>query len=510
MTGHPGFYDACDKYGILVWDDFWLANPVDGPEPKDTALFLENAADKIRRVRSHASVVFYCGRNEGYPNEEINSGLIRLTEKLDGTRIYFPNSAAAPVGSGGGYSLAAPEEDRGIKQYFDDVSSVVLRSERGIPNVPNLESIKRFLKPEHLWPISEVWALHDWTYHMNGPANTYMEAVRSYLGGKFTVPVDRIAASEPDLNDPVYLDYKAGIAKMCADAGEEWTAEEFFRTAQLINYDHHRGLFDALGARRTGGLLMWMSQSSWPSFMWQTYDYYLDTNGGYFGAKAGNQPTRAIFDPRSGSILAANASGKRYENAAVTAEVFDLNGSPVSKSEFSVGAIEPDACGLYIGKPDFEASPTDIVFLRLSLRDSSGQLVGMNTYWHNIREYHNYRALAKLCKASVALKAARAGAPEIASGAACGGNPDAASEAECGKTREGGEAMYTLTLTNGPVPALGVRIRLTGEDGSAVLPVFYSDNYLIMMPGEKRTVAASFDPSRLTGNPVWSLTGWNL
>ena len=70
--------------------------------------------------------------------------------------------------------------------------------------------------------------------------------------------------------------------------------------------------------------------------------------------------------------------------------------------------------------------------------------------------------------------------------------------------------MYTLTLTNGPVPALGIRIRLAGEDGSAVLPVFYSDNYLIMMPGEKRTVAASFDPSRLTGNPVWSLTGWNL
>ena len=486
MTGSPNFYRACDTYGILIWDDFWLANPVDGPEPKDIALFLENAADKIRRVRGHAALVFYCGRNEGDPCPEIDAGLRELTSTLDGTRIYFPNSAAAPVGSGGGYRLAPPEEEGGIRQYFNDVSSAVLRSERGIPNVPHPDSLRRFLKPGNLWPINAVWALHDWTYHMNGPANTYMEAVRKYLGGDFPIPEDRIPAPEPEDTDPVYLAYKADIAKMCDEAGRAWTLEDFSRAAQLINYDHHRGLFDALGARRTGGLLMWMSQSSWPSFMWQTYDYYLDTNGGYFGAKAGSQPTRAIFDPRDGSILVANASRNRYTDAVVSAQVFSLTGRLVSASDHRVEAIEPDACGLRIGEPDLSASDTDVLFLRLTLRDSAGALLGENTYWHNRREYQNYLALSSLGKAAVTLEAGAA------------------------ERRENGEVRYLLRLKNGPVPALAVRVKLSGEDGSAVLPVFYSDNYLTMMPGEERRIEAVFDPALLSGSPVWSLWGWNL
>jgi hypothetical protein len=61
MTSSEAFYDACDKYGILVWDDFWLANPFDGPDPHDARLFMANARDKIRRVRGHASVALYCG-----------------------------------------------------------------------------------------------------------------------------------------------------------------------------------------------------------------------------------------------------------------------------------------------------------------------------------------------------------------------------------------------------------------------------------------------------------------
>ena len=51
MEGREAFYQACDRYyGILIWDDFWLANPVDGPNPTDSALFLTNARDK-RPVR---------------------------------------------------------------------------------------------------------------------------------------------------------------------------------------------------------------------------------------------------------------------------------------------------------------------------------------------------------------------------------------------------------------------------------------------------------------------------
>ena len=491
MTSHPGFYDACDEYGVLIWDDFWLANPVDGPEPNDPAMFLENAADKIRAVRSHPSLVFYCGRNEGNPREDINEGLLKLTKELDGTRLYFPHSAAAPVGSGGGYSLAKPGQAYGVKQYFNDVTSCVLRSERGIPNVPDLDSVRKFVRPEHLWPISETWALHDWTYHMNGPANTYMEAVKGYLGGDFTVPEDHVQGQAPRDDDPVFIKYKADIAGMCREAGEAWTVEDFFEAAQMINYDHHRGMFDALSARLSNGLLMWMSQSSWPSFMWQTYDYYLHTNGGFYGAKAGCQPVRAFFDPRTDRILLSNATPRRYEDVSVREELYDLYGRPVHTNVYEIEELSPDAYGVPVSTADFSDSRTDLVFLRLTLCDREGKAIGANLYWHNRKDYQNYTALRTIPKTEVTLSVVKT----------------IHEENEDGTARK---TFVTLKVENGESPALNVRIRVKDEDGTDVLPVFMSDNYLLLMPGEVREITAEFNTGKVNGSPVFSVTAWNL
>ena len=491
MTSHPGFYEACDRYGVLIWDDFWLANPVDGPEPNDPEMFLQNAADKIRDVRSHASLAFYCGRNEGNPRDDINAGLEKLCRELDGTRIYFPHSAAAPVGSGGGYSLARPGHAYGVKQYFNDVTSSVLRSERGIPNVPALESVRKFVRPEHLWPISETWALHDWTYHMNGPANTYMEALKQYLGGDFTVPEDHVQGQAPSDDDPVFRQYKADIAKMCVEAGEAWSVEDFFEAAQLINYDHHRGMFDAISARLSNGLLMWMSQSSWPSFMWQTYDYYLYTNGGYFGSKAGNQPTRAFFDPRNDRILLANATPVRYENLSVTEALFDLYGHLVKEEKHAVDVLEPDAYGVLLSTADFTAASTDLVFLRLVLQDSEGRTLGENLYWHNRKDYQNYQDLKRIPKTTLQYREL-----EVIHTADIDGN--------------GRRTHAKLEITNGEAPALNVRVRALNENGDDILPVFFSDNYLLMMPGETRVITLDFDTDKCPGEVAWEVKAWNL
>lgn len=489
MTNNPAFYEACDKYGIMIWDDFWLANPVDGPDPNDPEMFLQNAADKIRKNRSHAALVIYCGRNEGDPPAELDEGLRKLTAELDGTRFYISNSASMPVGSGGGYSLAKPGGGRGIKQYFDDVTSPVLRSERGIPNVPSLESLRKFIAPENLWPISEVWALHDWTYHMNGPANTYMEALKCYLGGDYDIPEDNVRSQKPDPEDPVFRAYKADILKMVSEAGKAYTLEDFCRAAQMINYENHRGLFEALAARRSNGLLMWMSQSAWPSLMWQTYDWYLDTNGGYFGVKAGNQPVRAIWDPRNDGIILTNLTPNIYLNVRTIVTVYDMTGLPVLLEEIETERLEADACGLIAGKADFSASKTDIVFLRLILKNSEGDILGENFYWHNKREYMNYRALGGLPE----------GEPEtVLSG------PDRLPD---------GNVRYTLMLSNKcGAPLLQIRVRVVDSGGNDILPVFYSDNYFSLMPGDAKTVTAEFYPKQTNSleDVRFILGGWNI
>ena len=67
---------------MVVWQDFWLANPWDGPIPDDNALFLSNARDTILRIRSHASIGLYCGRNEGFPPAPLEAGIRKLLGEL--------------------------------------------------------------------------------------------------------------------------------------------------------------------------------------------------------------------------------------------------------------------------------------------------------------------------------------------------------------------------------------------------------------------------------------------
>ncbi|HEX8465565.1 MAG TPA: beta galactosidase jelly roll domain-containing protein, partial [Abditibacterium sp.] len=69
------FYDACDKYGIMLWDEMFQPNPSDGPNPDDVPLYLANVREKITRFRSHPSIAVWCARNEGFPPPEIDAGI---------------------------------------------------------------------------------------------------------------------------------------------------------------------------------------------------------------------------------------------------------------------------------------------------------------------------------------------------------------------------------------------------------------------------------------------------
>jgi hypothetical protein len=423
--------------------------------------------------------------------------LRQRTREYDGTRIYFPNSAGDPVGSGGGYAIAAMpnrNDGKGIREYFDEVPNVTLRSECGIPNVPSLESMKKFLPEEKLWPINESWALHDWTYHMNGPANTYMDALQLYKPAAFAVPTDNVRGQKPDPADPVFVQYKKEVLEMVEDAGKAYTLMEFHRIAQLVNYENFKGVYEGLTVKRSNGFLMWMSQSSWPSFMWQTYDWYLDTNAGYFGAKAANQATHAVWDPRDDSIVLSNFTPNTYTDIVTNMKVFDLYGKLVSEQTWSTSNLGPDAYGIRLATAtdDFSKSSTDLVFIRLTVKNRSGRVLGDTLYWHNWKDYMRYESLN--------------GLPEVRVRAAV--SPKSTVDGDIGK----GNNLYTITLSNNSsTPAVQTRIRtissVTYED---VLPAFYSDNYFSLMPGEKKTVTVEFNPKHLKGGqPVFELSGWN-
>jgi hypothetical protein len=522
QTNNEAFYDACDKYGVLIWDDFWLANAYDGPEPANARLFVKNAYDKVKKVRPHTALAFYIGRNEGNPPDTIEpwleehlmlwSRFATDTSDIDWTRPYWPMSSGNPAAGGSvGYSLAQVPTSKaytaanlypGIKSYFNVMPDVSLVAEAGLPNVPSLESMKKFLPSEKLWPINESWALHDWTYAMNGPANTFMDSLKLYKTPSVDFPVpdrntEAPSSQNPAPNDPVYIEYQGKVADMIVGAAEAYTLEDFAKMADMINYENYKGVYEGLNVKRSSGFLMWMSQSSWPSFMWQTYDWYLNTNAGYFGAKAANQPTHATWDPRNDNVVLANLTPNTYANVSLEVKVFDLSGATVSEQvidEFGGQPITlgPDTYGLVVASAtsEFAKSSTPVVFLRLTLKSADGTMLGDNFYWHNKDSYMMYQSLGEMDEAPLTVKASAAG------------------------ITASGNLAYTVTLMNDSgKPALLARIRTTNdaEGEMDVLPTFYSDNYVSLMPGESRTVTLDFADKDLGGGePHFFLSGWNV
>ena len=161
QVGKEEFFDACDKYGLLVWNDFWLANPSDGPNPDDHKMFMDNVHDRILRIRNHASLALYCGRNEGMPPKDLDAGMAQETLSLDGTRFYIPQSAGGLVTGHG------PYEPRASSWYFQGTEpkkggiATSLHSELGIVCVPPADSMRQMMPEADLWPISDIWATHD-------------------------------------------------------------------------------------------------------------------------------------------------------------------------------------------------------------------------------------------------------------------------------------------------------------------------------------------------------------
>jgi beta-galactosidase/beta-glucuronidase len=109
QSTNEDFYELCDKYGILLWDEFFQPNPSDGPNPMNLDLYIANVREKILRFRNHPSIAVWCARNEGYPPQEIDDALRKLMAELEPTRLYQPSSTAGRgVHSGGPYHWRTP------------------------------------------------------------------------------------------------------------------------------------------------------------------------------------------------------------------------------------------------------------------------------------------------------------------------------------------------------------------------------------------------------------------
>ncbi len=149
------FYDLADEYGLLVLNDFWASTQDYQLEPQDVPLFLAERADVISRYRNHPSIALWFGRNEGVPQPILNTGLEALVHELDGTRWYTGSSNRVNLQNSGPYNYREPET------YFSEHAKG-FSVEVGTPSFPTLEAFEAAVPAPDRWPISDVWAYHDW------------------------------------------------------------------------------------------------------------------------------------------------------------------------------------------------------------------------------------------------------------------------------------------------------------------------------------------------------------
>ncbi len=458
QVGDDAFYDACDKYGIVVWQDFWLANPVDGPNPNDPQMFLKNAEDYILKIRNHPSVGLYVGRNEGNPPEPINSGLAKLTALLHPNSFYTPNSAFPPVSGGGPYATHA------AKFYFEHRATTRLHSELGIPNVPTLDSIRQMMRPEDLWPMNDVWGEHDFTKTGAQGLATWMEMLDKDYGG----------------------------------AGN---LEDFVALSQFIDYDGYRAMFEAQGKNRMG-ILLWMSHPCWPSFVWDTYDYYFDQSGAYFGSKKGAEPLHIQWNPVADTVEVVNYSGGDQTGLTASIAIINLDGTKKWEKSAALSSRE-DTVETPI-RIEYPSGLTPTHFLRLRLTRGPG-LVSENFYLRGSEETASSQELPRFLGG---------GHPSLGYNlSAIRKLPRVTVEASTRVVEKHSTWFLTTELHNASAaPALMVRVKPVREkSGDRILPAITSDNYVALMPGERRTIRTELENADTRGErPAIVVEGFNV
>lgn len=328
------------------------------------------------------------------------------------------------------------------------IGSYGFHTEIGIPTVPVAESMRHLADGQPVWPIGDVWFHHDWCTRGGQNPDTYRAAVDDRFG-----PSDNL--------------------------------DDFCSRAQFVNYESMRAIFEAYNAKMwddASGVLLWMSHPAHHSTVWQTYDYDLDVNGTYYGARTACEPLHVQASLADWQVHAVNQTPAALTGATVTADLRDLHGRALAAPRRRTLDVAASSAAAAFTVP-FTADLPGGHLLRLRMSDRHGEQVSENTYLR-YRSPSDVRGLIGAHDARLAASIRRDG-PEGA----------------------------TVTLRNtGDVAAAMVRVGVRDAHSDArVLPTRYSDNYLWLLPGETRTVEASWPARALpSGRPRLTVEALNL
>ncbi len=472
------FYELCDRYGVLVMAGWCCCSPWEqwkNWKDEQTKVAMESLRYQIRRARNHPSLVAWLNGSDNPPPKKIEEQYLAIEDELKWpcpiiSSATAKKSSAEPSGvkMEGPYKWVPPifwltdKKTGGAWGFNTEVGP------GAVP--PPLESLETMLGKDHLWPPDKVWDFH-------------------CGGGEFK--------SMKDFTDALAARY-----------GKPTGLADFAWKSQAQAYETIRAMYEGFRAKKfeATGEIQWMLNNAWPSMIWHLYDYYFRPGGAYFATKIACEPLHVLYRYDNGAVVVANDSRASQEDLIVTADIYDIDSKLQHHQETSCAAPANKSTTAFTLEPPKDISTT--YFLRLMLKNKSQKVVSTNSYWLSTKPdvldwskttwnitpcstYADFTTLEKLPKVKLDAESPVMIPGKIPTGDNC--------------------AIIVKVTNNSDIIALLVRLKLAKSNQSApeVLPIRWSDNYFMLLPGEKKELTAHFRATDLSGPPSVEIDCFN-
>ena len=470
------FMQRADRDGILVmagWCccDAWEKWGKWNEENKQVSV--NSLRDQLLRLRQHPSLLVWLNGSDNPPPADREQAYLDIEKETHWPKPVISSATAkkAAIPGDTGVKMSGPYDYVPPDYWLLDTKAggaygFNTETSPG-PAVPPLEELQTFIPEDKLWPIGDVWNFH--------------------AGGGEFKNIDLFTHA---------LELRYGKAKDAADYA--WKS-------QAMTYEGQRAMFEAYGRNKykSTGIIQWMLNNAWPSLIWHLYSYDLRPAGGYFSTKIALEPVHVQFSYDDRMVAVVNGTQTPQNGLKIVAKLYDISGAEKFSREANVDVVA-DGVAKSVAIPE----PADIssaYFLNLQLFSATGKLLSRNFYWLSTKSdeldytktewyytpqtsFADLSALQDLPKATVraTLDPAKSSVHDFAFRVAA---------------ENVGKGIAFLT-----------RLRLvTGKDQTEVLPVFWEDNYISLLPGEKREVNVRVRRSDIgDAQPTLLVDGFNV
>ena len=466
-------YNLCDKYGILAmvgfscqweWEDY-IGTPctdnfgcaVDGTS---IALLSSYWKHQIMWLRNHASVFSWVGGSDFLPHPDLEKNYISILKEVDPSRTYLScaKTWTSKVSGPSGVKMNGPYDYVPPMYWYTDTErggAFGFNTETG-PGAqpPVLWTLHKMLGEKPNWPMDTTWDYHHGR-HAFKDMNRYMKSFNNRYGASPTL-------------------------------------EDFSLFSQAASYEAIRPMFEAFRNNRPNstGVVQWMLNSAWLDTFWQLYDAYLMPTGAYYGTKVSCAPLLASYNYGNNAVYMNNDTKDSSSNT-VKIELFDINSKVLLSKQLNVHTNGNASAKAF----DLPKLSKGVSFLNLSVLNKKGEQISTNFYWLSSKndkmepnkdsaswiytpsvEFADYKALRTLPKANIKVE----------------------------KAIKGNEMEVSVSNTSNSIAFFIELIAMDDKTKEPARPVFWSDNYISLKPGESKKLILSVPANNINSISIQS------